>query len=129
MGSPAQDVATFISDQGLGTLGTDLGAYEWMPDVDFQAVVLDQDGFESEVPSSYVTPGIQVLVRGKKGQSPIAAYDYAQSIYNLLIDYGTFTANGTTYPGGCYQSGTIGSIGRDSEGRPVFSANFYLYTK
>lgn len=127
--STARDISEFVALSGsFGSLGVELFAYEWGKSAEAQTCFIDQEGFESEVPASYRNPALQILTRGVAGGNPNDAYQVAQAIDEFLVSQeGDIELNGTRYVGGVFQSGSVGFIGRDEDGRCVYSANYYVF--
>lgn len=126
MTSPAQDIAQFINDNTSLVLGTDLFAFE-LGEPDFQFCIIDQEGFESFVPQSYLSPGVQIIARGRKNGSIPEVYNKFREVHTLLLSQDDIAVNGNVYNGGLYQEGDLGFIGRDDDGRPLYSANYFTY--
>ena len=127
MNSTARDITEFLDLNGFGTAGTDLFAYEWNQDVDAQVCLIDSEGFESEVPNSYRIAGLQILARGEIGGNPNDTFQIISAIDAFLVASGTIELNDSRYVGGVFQTGSVGFVGRDEDGRSVYSANYYVY--
>ena len=121
------DITTFLSDNGFGTLGTDLNGSEWLIDVDAQTIVLDGVGFPSDLKEVFEQPSVQILVRGEKGGAAHLVYTKAKAISDFLLSQSEcVTINATVYKG-FEQGSNIAALGKDEDQRHIYSSNFYTY--
>jgi hypothetical protein len=121
------DVATLLSDNGLGTLGDSIFGGEWNIGQDKQVLCLEGIGTPSDVKDSFEQPSVQILVRGDRNQASHLVYDTAKKIYDFLILLSeTVTVNNTEYKG-FEPSSNIAALGKDDNERHTYSMNFYSY--
>lgn len=127
--APYFDVVTFLSDNGFGTLGTDLIGGAWLNKVDAQTLVLDGVGTPSILKSSYEQPSVQILVRGEKLGAAHLVYATAKAISDfLLMQTECVTINATVYKG-FEQGSNIAALGKDENERHIYSMNFFTYRR
>lgn len=127
--SPADDIANYLSSQGVGTIGAASG---WALGVSFEAdsphqaiTVYDIGGFAPDAHWLLDYPQIQVRVRGDvNGYS--GAYSKIQEVKDTLLGI-TQTTMGGTYYVGILQFGDINFIQYDEPGRPILTANFQIF--
>jgi hypothetical protein len=127
MGLVSAAIMQLLADNGLGTIGVDLFATAWGDDVDKQVLILDTDGGESELKTQYEQPHFQVLARGAKSADTVEVYDEIRAVYEFLIQQSdSVNIGGVCYKGFEPMSAPYG-LGRDENGRMVYSTNFYTY--
>lgn len=125
MTTPAEDIATFLDTQGVGTIGTDIFC-SFMPDTsdapDECIAVLDTG-------ATFVSPKwqrdevtVQVLVRGPE-RDYSTGYATAKSVQDALLGVQPQTINSKSYVL-FVMNGGINSLGYDDQMRPAFSLNF-----
>jgi hypothetical protein len=118
----AQEVAEYLEENDIATLGTDL-FIDTVPDVDDDIVVVYNTG--GETPDIYVpieNPTFEVLVRSMSADS---AYSKAKSIKELLhLKYNVELVDDNTYFYYIQMTGSINLLGRDEKGRIEYSLNF-----
>jgi len=130
MATPQRHIAQAILDQSLGyVLATDLFVNE-MPD-DKDACVCVRRGVGGDRDHgdlAYTRPGVQIIVRDRKGNEEQTDAD-AQTIADVLCEDGA--ANNTTYDGyriiGIWQQGDLLSAGPDRNGRPLTTINLSVH--
>ena len=71
------DVATLLQSGSFGTLGVDLFGGEWGV-ADRQILVLETSAPVSDVPATFESTGVQILIRGDKGERDLAVYRRAK---------------------------------------------------
>lgn len=119
------DIMTLLDGNGHGTIGTDLGAAEWL-DVDKQVIILDTGSIDRDLALQSEQPTFQILSRGKKNESMKVAYDTLQAIHEFLLPLGKTTINGEDYLSFFPVSAPTG-IGRDKNDRAVYTANYSTF--
>jgi hypothetical protein len=126
MNAPHYDIAVNINLGTFLTLGTDLFCGEWgTPDA--QVLVLDGPAPPSDLPFTYESISIQVLVRGQKSQAARLVYETAKMVYDYLIGLpDNFEANGCGYSS-FEPSSNIAPLGKDENDRHIYSMNFSAY--
>ena len=120
------DIARLLHNNDLGEFGTDLFAMTWEPSKDNQTLIIDSEGMTSDLKTLYEQPSFQILVRGKKKQSPNEVYQSMRRIHEFLITREREIINGT-----CYLEFEIKSmpypLGKDENDRFIWSANYYTF--
>lgn len=125
--SVAQDIVTLLSDNALGTIGTDLFGMQWGDGIDAQTLVIETGGVDTENKEQYEQPTFQILVRGAKLGAINTLYATIKSIHEFLIEQPELvTINTTDYLGFEPVSG-INPLGRDDNNRFVYSSNYFTY--
>lgn len=125
--SVAQDVATLLEDNALGTIGTDLFGMQWGDDIDSQTLVIETGAIDTENKEQYEQPTFQILVRGVRQGAINTLYATIKAIHEFLIEQSELvTINSTDYLGFEPVSGVI-ALGRDDNNRFVYSSNYYTY--
>lgn len=118
-----EDLADYMASQGVGIIeGGDASLFEdFMPDKPDNAVMIkDTGGSKPDVYLPTREPTFQVLVRNKDYSAGKAV---AESIRTLLHRSANLTC-GSTHFYFIALTAEGGHIGRDDEGREVFSLNF-----
>lgn len=121
------DIAEYLEDQSIGTVGTDIIMSNVLDTPDNIVVVRDTGGAK---PDAYIPTGVpdfQIYVRNKRYATGKALID---SIAELLHR----VANTTLIAGGKYfyyivMATEVLPIGRDDKGRSEFSVNFNTKVK
>ena len=120
------DVATLLENNGLGTLGADLFGGEW-GEPDAQILCLEGVGTPSDITGLYEQPGVQVLVRGEKGQRDRDVYARAKAVSDFLLSQPQCVTTGGTDYKGFEEGSNIAPLGKDSNERLIYSMNLYTY--
>lgn len=115
----AHDFATYLADQGVGTLGTDIFASH-QPDIASCVTVIDTGGLEPDryLPHANVT--FQVIVRDVDYATAVTK---AETIVSTLNDNNNVTV-GSDHHYFIFLMTEPTSIGRDEKGREEISINF-----
>ena len=121
------DITQLLSDNGFGTLGTDLTGGEWLISVDAQTLVLDGVGTPSDLKEVYEQPSVQILVRGEKNQAAHLVYSLAKAISDFLVTLSESVTINTTEYKGFEPSSNIAPLGKDASERHSYSMNFFTY--
>ena len=126
--SPAKDIADYIEDAGIGTLGTNMYIHSSPAGKTFQITVRDTGGFDPEayidVSDKIRRPTVQVVIRGAK-YNFADAYLAARNIIDLIDQKYNVSINGKRYIR-MDLSGDIIDTGEDTNECPVLSVNFAL---
>jgi len=122
--SVISDVAQYLDDQSIGTLGTDL-FYSYIPDNSTAPVIMVRDTGGPE-PDQYIgdikTPTFQVFIRSADYAT---GKDLLQQIRDLLHPtYNTYLVGGGVYFRRIHAQSEGGHIGRNEAGMDEFSINF-----
>lgn len=115
----AKDFATYLADNGIGTLGTDV-FYSNQPDNDSCVTVMDTGGLEPNRYLPHADATFQVLVRDTHYDDAVTT---AETIVSLLNDNNHVTI-GDNYHYFIFLLTEPTSIGRDAKGRDEISINF-----
>ena len=121
------DITQLLSDNGFGTLGTNLNGSEWLIGIDAQTLVLDGVGTPSDLKEVYEQPSVQILVRGAKQQAAHLVYSSAKAISDFLLSQSECVTINTTVYKGFEQGSNIAALGKDEDQRHSYSMNFYTY--
>ena len=125
MNSPAQDIADILTDEGIGTIGTDLFCFEQPTVPDSCITVIDSGGFPPEAQYRYDYPTVQILVRGARNGYR-DAYAVAENIKTTLNGKGETDIDSVYHIVGIWAMSDIMPLGNDTSDRPLFSLNFRL---
>lgn len=118
-------IANDMEDQSIGTLGTDLFIGS-LPDTPDDAVaVIDTGGEAPDKELPFSKASFQVLVRNELYSAGITKLNAIKTRYHQL----TNTTLGDTYFYYILANSDGGHIGRDDNGREVFSINFRTETR
>lgn len=118
----ATDIASYLEDNSIGTVGTDI-FIDALPDTqDDMIAVYNTGGFDADIDIPVSNPTCEILVRS---MSAATAQSTAESIKGLLHQ----KMNSTLVTGGYYFyyvfiMGDINLIGRDEKQRVEYSINF-----
>lgn len=125
MTNPITDIAQWLSDNGYGTIGTDLFLSTMPPSPDNCTAIIDTGG---NAPMTYLPieqPTFQILVRNVDFETGKVILNAIQrGLHGLTNENLAGTANGSHYYYIFAQQNNQ-HIGRDEVGREVFSVNFY----
>lgn len=123
MEAPSVDMKDVLesSSVALGTFGTDLFVGTMPPDPDDNITLRDTPWRPSELNYELEMPGIQILIRGKKGTYN-DVYTKAKAVHTALHGYQD-TINGARYLV-VAAAHTPFYVGEDKSSRPLFSINF-----
>lgn len=125
--TPAEDMATRLVANALGTAGTDLFVDFEPPNLvnSITTVVYNSGGFDPDVlpGKTFDRPTVQFVVIGQVGRVK-SAQQRAQAIKELL--HATRFVVGTTRYAGAYLQGDIVPLGTDEKRRPRYSLNMRL---
>ena len=126
MNAASFDIMTLLSDNTLGTIGTDLGAMAWLEGVDKQVIVIDTGSIDRDLALQSEQSTFQILSRGKASEDMQTAYNTLRAIHEFLLPLGTTIINGEDYLSFFPISAPTG-IGRDDNDRAVFTANYSTF--
>lgn len=120
------DVMQYLAANGLGQIGVDLFGGEWgAPDA--QMLVVEGVSPVSDLPETYESPGVQILVRGSTGQRDVDVYRRAKTVYDFLVNApDCLDINGTQYAG-FEPSTNLAGLGQDANERFAYSMNFTTF--
>jgi hypothetical protein len=127
MNSPAKDIATILesSSSALGlVLGTDLFVFEEPSSPDEVVTIYDTGGIAPHPNYEYLSPSVQIRVRGKKFDTQ-GAYTICEGIRNVLHGLINQIIGGARYVQ-ILAMGDIISLGFDENNRPVYTVNFEI---
>lgn len=126
MSSPAQDIATIISNAGLGVIAASSGWAIFTGRVptspDTVITTYDTGGRDPNAKFLLEEQSIQVSVRGAKGGYALA-FDRMQSIKDTLLGAPQQTVDGILYVG-IWGIGDIIALGYDDNNRPLLVSNW-----
>lgn len=122
--SPAWDIASFLDDQGLGTIGTDISVNTESDEPDEFITCFDTGGFDPDGAVDISNPTVMIHVRGKSDDFH-ATYEKARLVKNTLHRQHDIEINGSRYLQ-ILVTGDILDLGRDKHKRPKFSINLLL---
>ena len=125
--SVAQDVATLLEGNALGTIGTDLFGMQWGDGVDAQTLVIETGAIDTENKEQYEQPTFQILVRGSRQAAINTLYATIKAIHEFLIEQPELTTINTTDYLGFEPVSGIAALGRDDLNRFVYSSNYYTF--
>lgn len=123
MSNVIKEVAEYLEDNGIGTLGTDLG-YSWAPDddLDVQVTVLDTGGVEPDRELPLSDPTFQIFIRSKDYDTGKTKLDAIRALLHQKTNV-ELVANGI-YFYYIFLQAEGGHIGRNDAGDDEFSMNF-----
>ena len=127
MTSCADDIAEYLEDQTLGTVGTNIFAGKMPPTPDLAISLFNYAGQPPDVVADdYETQGLQIKVRGA---TLLAGWDAAlvkiNSIYKALHGLTNATIESKSYHY-IYATGSPMQMGFDELERPLFAVNFMV---
>ncbi|MCK4621338.1 MAG: hypothetical protein KAT62_03885 [Desulfuromonadales bacterium] len=120
------DVLSLLAANGFGSLGVEIFGGEWgAPDK--QVLVLEGVGTPSPLKDLYEQPGVQIIVRGDKGDRDIDVYVRAKAVSDFMLSQSdSIEINGVCYKG--FEEGSnIAPLGKDDEERFNYSMNFITW--
>lgn len=119
------DIAQYLDDNDIGTLGTDIFK-SYLPDnVDTALVVLDTGGPQPDKDLPTKSPTFQILLRAPDYSTGKAKLDSIRTLLHQI----TNTTVGSTYYYYILAQSEGGHIGRNERGLDEFSINFYCLTR
>lgn len=119
------DIADYLEDEGVGTVGTDIFK-SYMPDaVDTGICVLDTGGPQPDKDLPTKKPTFQVFIRGAAYITGRAKLDAVRAALHQV----TNTTIGNTYFYYILALSEGGHIGRNERGLDEFSINFLCLTR
>lgn len=123
------DIAQYLHNQGIGTLGTNLFA-SYMPDIEANSLticVIDTGGIEPDTYLPTDRPTFQVFVRANDYETGRAKLD---QIFDLLHKETNSTlVSGGTYFYNIFANSRGGHIGRNPADKDEFSINFRCFVR
>lgn len=128
MAIAAKDVATYIANQGLGTLNTDIFVGFLPPAPDNAIMVLASGGVAT--PDELVgikQPTFQVTVRNSNYENGLSKIDSIRTLLNGVLN--TAINPGQTHFLNIMANSEPGHLGKDDRGRQLFSINFRAKTR
>ncbi len=126
MNAVSFDIMTLLSDNALGTIGTNLGAMAWLEGKEEQVIILDTGSINRPLALQSEQPTFQILLRGKKNEDMKIAQAILQAIHEFLLPLSTTTINGEDYLS-FFPINAPAGIGRDDKDRAVFTANYSTF--
>lgn len=126
--SVAQDMAIFLDNSGVASLGSDLFFGSMNYNTDRQILIMDTGGREVALEEIHESPTFQLIVRSLKGERFSTIYDFARQAHDKLLTIDNQFINTNEY-GYVFTTGqsSPAHIQLDSEDRHVFSCNYYTY--
>ena len=126
MNAVSFDIMTLLSNNTLGTIGTDLGAMAWLEGVDEQVIIIDTGSIDRDLALQSEQPTFQILARGEKNDDLKVTHDKLRAIHEFLLPLSTTVINGEDYLSFFPISIPTG-VGRDKNDRAVFTANYSTF--
>lgn len=130
MNSPSEDLATLLNGQFGLSLGGNLFAFEMGfnddVEVDKQVAIFDTGSASVDGFGIYENPTLQVIFRGDKIESGKTVYDFAKPIFDFIMSITGSDQNDSNYSL-FHPLGDLNRLGRDDEGRYIYTANLYAY--
>lgn len=122
------EVAQYLEDNSVGTVGTDI-FYSYLPDNDLDVIIAVLENTEQppekEIPTN--RPEFQIFIRAKDYATGRAKYDAIRALLHKN-HYAALVVGGTYLYYSHLRSG--GHIGRNgADGEDEFSMNFETYTR
>ncbi len=130
---PADDIATMLENDGLGTKTTNIFAdkepgRESLKVTDPLIIIYNSGGFDPEATGKvFRKPTVNVRVKGIDGGYD-TAYAKIIAVADALHQRDPETVAGTRYSG-IWQMGEVAFVEYDENSRPVFTANFRIHRK
>lgn len=122
-----EQVAQALSNAGLGTIGTNIFLGNLPETPDNAILVLNTGGYQPSVDIPNKRPTFQVLIRNTDYE---AGENNLSTVRSTLHQHrNAVLVTGQTYFYYIYAVSEGGNIGRDENGRDMFSINFYCYTR
>lgn len=118
------DIATFLADQAVGTVGTDIFVGREPSEPNFVTTIYDAGGIAPNPKFLRDEPQVQCRVRGEANDYQ-NAWAKAQEIKDVLLGAQPQTLNGTDYVL-FVQIGEIISLGYDDNNRVMIVSNWQL---
>lgn len=124
MNNVETEIATYLEEQEIGTVGTDLFVGDLPDSTDNEIAVFNTGGYQPDIYLPTSSPTIEILVRNK-------SYANCASKMQDIVDALHNQYNVTLISGGNYYYyirlvAEPSSLGRDEKGRQEFSANFEI---
>ena len=118
----ALEVAEYLEDNGIGTVGTDIFV-DMLPDLANDAIMVYSTGGQvPDIDLPIGSPNFEVLVRS---DSAATAHTKITSIVDLLHQqYNTVLVTDGNHYYSILLLGEINALGRDEKGRIEYSVNF-----
>lgn len=130
MNSPCEDLATLLNGQFTLSLGSNLFAFEMgfngETTIDKQVAIFDTGSASIDGFGIYENPTLQIIFRGDKVDSGKNVYDFAKPIFDYVMTLTGTDQNNSNYSM-FHPLGDLNRLGRDDEGRYVYTANLYAY--
>lgn len=125
MGYLIDDIAQYLVDNGVGTIGTNIFK-SYMPDtIDTGLAVLDTGGVQPDKELPTKSPTFQVFVRGADYITGRGLLDSVRSVLHQTVN----TTIGNTFFYYIQAQSEGGHIGRNERGIDEFSINFVCLTR
>jgi hypothetical protein len=122
-----EQVGTYLDDNGVGSLGQTIFLGNMPDQPDSCIAVIETVGLAPSIDIPTSKPGFQVLVRSVDYDD---GYNTTKAIKRLLHQFMNDTLVGDgDYFFSIFLVSDGGSIGRDSNGREIFSTNFICYVR
>ena len=121
-------VASLLSQNGFGSLRTDIFGGEWGR-CDEQILVIEGIGTPADPKELYENPSVQILVRGDKRQASHEVYATAKNISDFMLTLpDSVDIDGVCYTG-FEEASNIAQLGKDDNERFIYSMNFSTFRK
>lgn len=122
MNHVAKEIAEYLEDSSIGTVGTDIFV-DMLPDLANDVIMIYSTGGQvPDIDLPIGSPNFEVLVRSNSAET---AYAKITSIVNLLHQkYNITLVTGGNYYYSILLLGEINALGRDEKGRIEYSVNF-----
>jgi len=121
------DVAQYLDDEGIGTLGTDIFKSYAPDNVDAMVCVLDTGGPKPDKDIPTKSPTFQVFIRAASYSAGRAKLDSIRAL--LHRNFNSELVAGQTYFYYILAISEGGHIGRNERGLDEFSINFQCLTR
>lgn len=122
------DIAEYLEDQGMGTVGTDIFIGRLHDTPDDCITVYAYAGEEPDRAWNGEYPRLQIIVRRKTLEAPaggVDAYARAYQVFNLFRNKPNLTMNGTLYRW-IHPLHSPAQMGFDANKRPLIVMNFRI---
>jgi len=122
MKNVALEVAEYLEDNSIGTVGTNIFV-DSLPEEDGTIVaVYNTGGSSPDIDLPIPAPSFQVLVRDEEAS---VAYAKIKSVMDLLVNqYNVTLVSGGNYYYSIHARGEIQNLGQDTRNRKEYTVNF-----
>ena len=121
------DIADYLEDESVGTVGTDIFVGNLPDSPDTAICIIDTGGIQPSIDIPTKRPTFQVLIRG---ETYAAGKNLVDTIRGLLHNqYNVTLVSGGNYFYSINLLAEGGHIGKNDRGLDEFSMNFQAYTR